>query len=133
MIERPLMTTDELKSMPKGHFIMSSSSTSIFICFLTVLSDSPVSLTIVLTDGKQDHVSLFAYRSNALYTILPAGVTFALILLCKNTYNPYSTLTPASFIIFLRSNFILSSFSNLYFKIDVILFISAYLTSLCTL
>ena len=48
-------------------------------------------------------------------------------------YNPYSTLTPASFIIFLRSNFILSSFSNLYFKIDVILFISAYLTSLCTL
>ena len=61
-----------------GIFIMSSSSTSIFICFLTVLSESPVSLTIVLTDGKQDHVFLFAYRSNALYTILPAGVTFAL-------------------------------------------------------
>lgn len=57
---------------------MSSSSTSIFICFLTVLSESPVSLTIVLTDGKQDHVFLFAYRSNALYTILPAGVTLAL-------------------------------------------------------
>ena len=49
-----------------GIFIMSSSSTSIFICFLTVLSESPVSLTIVLTDGKQDHVFLFAYRSNAL-------------------------------------------------------------------
>lgn len=117
-----------------GIFIMSSSSTSIFICFLTVLSESPVSLTIVLTDGKQDHVFLCLRIVVMLY--IPFFLTVLhlhLILLYKNTYNPYSTLTPASFIIFLRSNFILSSFLNLYFKIDVILFISAYLTSLCTL
>ena len=123
-----------LFSLFLGIFIMSSSSTSIFICFLTVLSDSPVSLTIVLTDGKQDHVFLCLRIVVMLY--IPFFLTVLhlhLILLYKNTYNPYSTLTPASFIIFLRSNFILSSFSNLYFKIDVILFISAYLTSLCTL
>ena len=66
VLKKYILDVFPLFSLFLGIFIMSSSSTSIFICFLTVLSESPVSLTIVLTDGKQDHVFLFAYRSNAL-------------------------------------------------------------------
>ena len=65
-LKKYILDVFPLFSLFLGIFSMSSSSTSIFICFLTVLSESPVSLTIVLTDGKQDHVFLFAYRSNAL-------------------------------------------------------------------
>ena len=65
-LKKYMLDVFPLFSLFLGIFIMSSSSTSIFICFLTVLSESPVSLTIVLTDGKHDHVFLFAYRSNAL-------------------------------------------------------------------
>lgn len=44
-------------------------ATRTFNCLRTVLSDNFVSFAIVLIDGKQHQVVLFAYCSNALYTL----------------------------------------------------------------
>ena len=46
-LKKYMLDVFPLFSLFLGIFIMSSSSTSIFICFLTVLSESPVSLTIL--------------------------------------------------------------------------------------